>query len=72
AEYSGGRKRRVAQARALLADFDVLFLDEPYKGLDEDTRRQVRQVVGQHTLNKTVILVTHDPSDAQGLEQVRL
>jgi len=62
----------VALARALLADFDVLFLDEPYKGLDEDTRMKVRNVVRQHTQDKTVILVTHDPLDAQGLVKVRL
>jgi len=72
AEFSGGMKRRVALARALLADFDVLFLDEPYKGLDEDTRLKVRNVVRQHTQDKTVILVTHDPLDAQGLVKVRL
>ena len=71
-EFSGGMKRRVALARALMADYDVLFLDEPYKGLDEDTRRQVQEVVRQHTQNKTVILVTHDPLDAQGLVRVRL
>jgi len=71
-EFSGGMKRRVALARALLADYDVLLMDEPYKGLDEDTRRQVQEVVRQHTRNKTVILVTHDPSEAGGLVKVRL
>lgn len=71
-EFSGGMKRRVALARALLADYDVLFLDEPYKGLDEDTRQQVRAVVRRCTKGKTVILVTHDPAEAEGLEKVRI
>ena len=35
---SGGMKRRVALARAMLADSDIVFLDEPFKGLDETTR----------------------------------
>ncbi len=41
---SGGMKRRVALARAMLADSDIVFLDEPFKGLDETTRagRRIR------------------------------
>lgn len=62
--YSGGMKRRVALARALLADFDLLFLDEPYKGLDEETRARVMQIVARYTQGKTVVLVTHDPEEA--------
>lgn len=64
--YSGGMKRRVALARALLADFDILFLDEPYKGLDEDTRARVMKIVDAYTQGKTVVLVTHDAEEAVG------
>ncbi len=64
--YSGGMKRRVALCRALLADYDVLFLDEPYKGLDGETRQRVMQLVKQHTHGKTVLLITHDPAEADG------
>ena len=39
-EWSGGMKRRLALARALLAPFDVLILDEPFTGLDGDNRRR--------------------------------
>lgn len=63
--YSGGMKRRVAIARALLSDYDLLLLDEPYKGLDEDTRQQVIAVVKQMTEGKTVLMVTHEPEDAK-------
>ena len=66
--YSGGMKRRVALARALLADYDVLFLDEPYKGLNEDTRRAVMAVVNKHTQGKTVLLITHDKEETDGYQ----
>lgn len=64
--YSGGMKRRVALARALLADYNVLFLDEPYKGLDEATRQKVIQIVQEYTSNKTVLLITHDKAETDG------
>lgn len=64
--YSGGMKRRVALARALLAEYDVLFLDEPYKGLDEETRCRVMQIVSERTTGKTVLLITHDKEETSG------
>ena len=70
--YSGGMKRRVAIARALLADYDILLLDEPYKGLDEDTRQQVIETVERMTAGKTVLMVTHDPEDAAGHRLIEL
>ena len=59
-------KRRVALARALLAEYDVLFLDEPYKGLDEETRRSVIAIVQKYTKDKTVLLITHDKTETEG------
>lgn len=70
--YSGGMKRRVALARALLAGFDVLFLDEPYKGLDEDTRARVMAIVERFTQGKTVLMVTHDPAETEGYTPLHL
>ena len=70
--YSGGMKRRVALCRALLADFDILFLDEPYKGLDEDTRAHVMAIVERFIQNKTVLLVTHDKDEAIGYTPLEL
>ena len=70
--FSGGMKRRVALCRALLADYDALMLDEPYKGLDETTRAQVMRLVAQHTRGRTVVLVTHDPAEAAGYETIHL
>ncbi len=64
-DFSGGMRRRAALLRALLADWDVLVLDEPYKGLDADTRERVMAYVRAKTAGRTVILVTHDPAEAE-------
>lgn len=62
---SGGMKRRAALLRALLAEYDVLFLDEPFKGLDEETKRRVMEYCKEKIAGKTVILVTHDAGEAE-------
>ncbi len=64
-EFSGGMKRRVALARAVLARWELLFLDEPFKGLDEDTRRAAAAYLREHTAGRTVIMVTHDPAEVE-------
>lgn len=58
-ELSGGMKRRVALARAVLADADVLFFDEPLKGLDVDTERRVVEAIVPLLAGKTVFWTTH-------------
>ncbi|MBP3855028.1 MAG: ABC transporter ATP-binding protein [Ruminiclostridium sp.] len=64
-ELSGGMKRRTALLRALLAEYDILFLDEPFKGLDDETRQTVMAYCKLETAGKTVILVTHDKAEAE-------
>jgi NitT/TauT family transport system ATP-binding protein len=66
-ELSGGMKRRVALLRALLADYEILFLDEPFKGLDAATKEIVMADTIRRIENKTVVFVTHDPSEADAL-----
>lgn len=63
-EFSGGMKRRVAIARALLYSPELLLMDEPFKGLDEELRRKVMDEIKARFRGKTVILVTHDPEEA--------
>ena len=65
---SGGMRRRVALARALLAKNDLLLLDEPFKGLDEETRVRVIEVLLKYSVSKTVIVATHDIRDAKALD----
>ncbi len=61
AEFSGGMRRRVALARALLYPSPLVLLDEPFKGLDDATRRQAIDFARPLLEGRTVLLVTHDP-----------
>ncbi len=62
---SGGQKARVALARVLIEESDLVLLDEPFSGLDRSTRIQMASLCQKLLSGKTVILVTHDPRDAQ-------
>lgn len=64
-ELSGGMARRVAIARAVLFESKLLLLDEPFRGLDEQTRAQAAAWTATHTAGRTVIAVTHDRQDAE-------
>lgn len=61
--WSGGMKRRLALARALLAVSDAVALDEPFTGLDEENRRRAVLCVTAAAETKPVILVTHDRTE---------
>lgn len=67
-KLSGGQKRRLALVRAVLADADLTVLDEPFTGLDPDTRKRVILYIKEHLKSKTVILITHDRSDADAFD----
>jgi iron(III) transport system ATP-binding protein len=63
---SGGQQQRVALARALVAQPEVLLLDEPLSNLDAKLRDQMRKEIRelQQTLGITTLYVTHDQSEA--------
>ena len=71
-DFSGGMKRRLALARALLAPFDLLALDEPFTGLDEDNRDRAWRCVLDRTAGRTVLLVSHELPPAGEVDLVRL
>lgn len=66
-KLSGGMKRRVALIRAVLAPSETLLLDEPFKGLDEDTAKTAAAYLLRHQNGRTVLLVTHEKEDAERL-----
>ena len=63
-ELSGGMQRRVAVARALAADYELLLLDEPLTGLDDDARLRVLRRIQADLNGRTAIWITHDPDAA--------
>ncbi len=68
ATLSKGMKQKVALARALLHDPQVLFLDEPTAGLDVPTQRMVRElVVRLREERRTIVLTTHNLDEAERL-----
>ena len=71
-EFSGGMKRRLALARALLAPFDALALDEPFTGLDRENRDLALACIRETAGDRPVLLVTHDAADAAGSPVVTL
>lgn len=62
AQLSGGEARRVALARLLVGDFQVLILDEPTEHLDVLTATALMDDIWQTTSDAAVLVITHDPT----------
>lgn len=63
-ELSGGQRRRVAIVRAVLADAELVVLDEPFTGLDQAVKPVTMAWVRDRCAGRTVLLVTHDEREA--------
>lgn len=63
-KWSGGMKRRLNIALALIHDPEILVLDEPEAGLDPQSRVLVRDYIRSLTPDKTVLLTTHNMDEA--------
>lgn len=66
--WSGGMKRRLALARALLAPSEAIALDEPFTGLDDENRQRAIRAIRRVAETEPVLLVTHDREDLTALD----
>jgi heme exporter protein A len=67
-QLSHGMRQRLALARSLLHDPDVILLDEPYTGLDPSAAAVLRDVLGElRDGSRTVVMVTHNLREGLGL-----
>ena len=62
---SGGMQRRVALARALAVRSGLILMDEPFTGLDEETKKRTIQQILQFREGRTLLVVTHQEEDVQ-------
>lgn len=69
-EFSGGMKRRLSVLRALLAPSDFILMDEPFAGLDQETRLLTLRLIGELRKDRLLVVATHDPFDAELLDAV--
>jgi molybdate transport system ATP-binding protein len=70
-QISGGEQQRAALARALIAEHKLLLLDEPFSHLDWPMRKRLWQLLNtlREQLSLSVLLVTHEPKEAEALAQ---
>ncbi|KAL5220999.1 hypothetical protein ABZP36_025712 [Zizania latifolia] len=62
--YSGGMKRRLSVAIALIGDPKLVFLDEPTTGMDPITRRHVWDIIEEAKKGRAIVLTTHSMEEA--------
>ncbi len=64
-ELSGGMQKRVSLARAFAFDGDFLLLDEPFTGLDEETKDNIIETIREIGKRTLVLMITHDSAEAE-------
>jgi ABC-type multidrug transport system ATPase subunit len=66
-DYSGGNKRKLSVAIALLADPKIVYLDEPSTGMDPASRRFMWSIIADSMQSRAVVLTTHSMEEADAL-----
>lgn len=64
---SGGMRRRCAIVRAMMADSQLIVLDEPFEGLDADTKQKTMAYVRAKRQGRTLLLVTHNREEGEAM-----
>lgn len=64
-ELSGGMKRRTAIVRAMMADSELILMDEPLTGLDYDSKRKSIAYIKESQKERTLCIITHDIEEAK-------
>lgn len=64
AALSGGMRQRAALARTLYEDRPLVLMDEPFSALDTITRTRIQTLAAELLVDRTVVLITHDPMEA--------
>lgn len=69
---SGGEKKRIALARALLSSKDIILLDEVNSNLDSNSKSIVEKLIGNHFLDKIIIIISHSDISESGFKIVEI
>ena len=70
ATLSGGQRRRLAIARAMIRNAPILLLDEPMTGLDRRSQARVQRAIDRAARGRTCLVITHDPQAASRADLV--
>lgn len=71
-ELSGGMRRRVALLRAVMSFSDMLILDEPFAGLDEENRLRCAKYLLENLKGRTLLVTTHREDDVELLQGIKM
>lgn len=69
---SGGMKRRVAIARAMIVTSDLILMDEPFQGLDSGNKKRVIQFILKYQENRSLCIITHHKEEIDAFPNMRV
>ncbi len=67
-QLSGGMKRIVAIVRSIIYNADIIIMDEPFKGLDINTKTNIIKYIKDNTKGKTLLIITHNVDEINQLD----